>query len=144
MDPVSLVVGAVIAGAAAGVGDGTAAAVREAYGELVRRLRLRFRSSDRPAAEAVLDRRDADPEVWRAALADAVAVTGAGDDPVVLAAAQRVLAVVSPPPGAPGHVVDARGAQGVQVGDQSTQVNSFGAPPAAETAEPGGPGDPPR
>jgi hypothetical protein len=56
----------------------------------------------------------------------------AGRDEALLAAARRVMELLDATGAATGrYQVDARGAQGVQIGDHGTQTNTFGGPPTA-------------
>ena len=128
MDPISLIVAALAAGAAAGVSDTATTAVKDAYTGL--RELVRRRLAGRAAAEVALAEHDSAPEVWRAPLVAELDRAGAGTDEAMLAAAQWVMAIVDEAGTRAGkYVVDLRGAQGVQVGDGNVQVNSFTTPP---------------
>ena len=60
--------------------------------------------------------------------AELVAV-GADDDPAILESARRLMALLDPAGFRAGkYEVDLRGAQGVQVGDHNTQINTFSTP----------------
>jgi hypothetical protein len=89
VDPVSLIVLAVAAGAAAGLKDSAADAVKEAYGALKRRILERHRV-DVSAVE-----RKPDSEHKRASLKEDLADAGAGDDVELREAARRLLAEVA-------------------------------------------------
>jgi hypothetical protein len=70
------------------------------------------------------------PEIWRAPLVAELDGAGAGADEAMVAAAQRVMALVDEAGTRVGkYVVDLRGAQGVQVGDGNFQVTRFTTPP---------------
>ena len=125
MDPLTLVVTALAAGATTGAGQAATAAVTDAYRGLKQLVLRRF--SGRPAAEVALAEHAADPEIWRAPLAQQLTETGATADPAVLEAAQRLLALVDAAGARAGkYSVDAAGAQGVQIGDHNEQTNRFG------------------
>lgn len=126
MDPVSLVVAALIAGASAGVSDGASAAVGDAYARL-KRVVGGLLSVRRAGSEAVLDGGQvSQAHEWEAALVPVLSETGVGRDEQAVAAAREVLALVDPAGSAvTRHVVDLRGAMGVQVGDHNTQCNTF-------------------
>jgi hypothetical protein len=129
MDPVTVVVTALAAGAAAGAKDTASSAVRDAYNGLRELVRRRF--AGRGAATVALEQHAADPQVWEAPLRQEMAATGAADDAGVLQAAQQLLALVDAVGAQAGkYQVDASQAQGVQVGDRNVQTNTFGAPPA--------------
>lgn len=128
MDPVSLVVGALAAGAAKGIGEAAASAVKDTYAELKQRVRSRF--GGREDLELALEQHEADPATWHAPLVKAVTETEAAADKSILATAQQLMELVDPAGAAQGkYVVDARGSQGVQIGDGNIQSNVFGTPP---------------
>lgn len=93
------------------------------------------------SAEVALAEHAEDPETWQAPLTKALTESGAGADPVVIEAAQQLMALLDEAGTRAGkYHVDLRGASGVQVGDGNQQVNFFGAVP--RTADTGtGPGD---
>lgn len=126
MDPVSLVVAALVAGASAGLTGVASAAVSEAYAGL-KRVAGGLLSVRRAGSEAVLDRDQVvEPAVWEGELVPVLAETGVGRDEQVVAAAREVLALVDPAGSAAGkYTLDLRGAQGVQVGNHNTQHNTF-------------------
>ena len=62
MDPITLIVTALAAGAAAAVQDGASAAVKGAYVRL--RDAVRKRLASRADGELVLARHEADPQIW--------------------------------------------------------------------------------
>ncbi|MET9428958.1 MULTISPECIES: hypothetical protein [unclassified Streptomyces] len=118
MTEVDLVVAALAAGASAGLVDTASTAVRDAYGAL--REAVRRRMSAR--GEEVLDAEQVEPEVWEARLREELIASGADRDRELLAAAQNLWALVRPEG---KYHVDTRGAKGVQIGDHSTQNNTF-------------------
>lgn len=124
MDPISLVVGALAAGAASGLTDTATAGVKDAYAGLREMLRRRF--GGRQVAQTVLDEHEKAPEVWQVPLSAELVAVGADTDARLIAAAQRVMALVDEAGSRSGkYVVDLREAQGVQVGDHNTQANTF-------------------
>jgi hypothetical protein len=133
VDPVSVVVGALIAGASGGVSASASAAVQGAYDALVGRLRALFGRGERAgevvAGEVVDDvvgGTQADPAAAESRLRAELVAAGAEGDADLLAAAQRLWALLDPSAFAAGkYRVDLRGAQGVQVGDHNTQVVNF-------------------
>lgn len=128
MDPISLIVGALAAGAAAGLTDTAAGAVRDAYAGLRDLVRRRF--TGRRVAQTALDEHERAPRVWQAPLSAELVAVGADTDAGIVAAAQRVMELVDEVGSASGkYLVDLRGAQGVQVGDRNTQTNTFTIPP---------------
>jgi hypothetical protein len=127
MDPITLIVTALAAGAALGTQDTVSAMVKDAYAGLKALVKKRLGGG--PAAELVLARHEQAPETWQAPLMAELAETGADGDRDLIAAAQVLLDLVSQAEGRTGkYTVDARGAQGVQVGDHNRQDNTFNAP----------------
>jgi hypothetical protein len=124
MDPITLIVTALAAGAALGVTDAASAAVKDAYAGL--KALVKRRLGDGPGAELVVARHEQAPETWRARLIADLAEAGADGDRDLITAAQELLDLVG---GAPGkYTVDARGAAGLQIGDHNRQDNVFNAP----------------
>ncbi|MCA1703214.1 MAG: hypothetical protein LC808_08040 [Actinobacteria bacterium] len=129
MDPLSLILGALAAGAAAGLTDTAAGAVKDAYAGLRDLVRRRF--AGRYLAQTALEEHEKAPQVWQAPLSAELEAVGADTDAQIIAAAQRVMALVDEAGSASGkYLVDLRCAQGVQVGDHNTQTNTFTNPPA--------------
>jgi hypothetical protein len=123
MDEISVVVGALMAGAAKGLTDSAQAALTGAYAALRDRL---VRLLSRRGRGEVVDRFEADPEGGEVELREELAASGAAVDPEVIEAARRVWALVDPAgAGAGKYQVDLRHAKGVQVGDHNTQINRF-------------------
>ena len=125
MDPITLIVTALAAGAALGVQDTASAMVRDAYASLKALVRRRFGGD--PGAEMVLARHEQAPETWQAPLKAELARTGADEDGDLIAAAKALLDLVGQ---AGKYTVDVRGAQGVQIGDHNRQDNVFNAAPS--------------
>jgi hypothetical protein len=127
VDPVSVVAGALIAGASGGVSESVSAAVQGAYEALVGRLRVLFGRGERAeVVDEVVGGVQADPAAAESRLRAELVAAGAEGDADLLAAAQRLWALLDPSAFAAGkYRVDLRGAQGVQVGDHNTQVVNF-------------------
>jgi hypothetical protein len=129
MDPVTLIVTALAAGAASALQDGAAAAVKDAYARL--RAAVRKRLAGRPDGELVLARHEAAPQTWQAPLTAELSESGAGDDAGLTAAAQALMELLDAAGSQAGkYAVVVSGSQGVQVGDRNTQTNTFGPGPA--------------
>jgi hypothetical protein len=126
MDPITLIVTALAAGAALGAQDTVSAMVKDAYAGL--KVLVKRRLGGRPGAELVLARHEQAPETWQAPLKAELAEAGADGDRDLIAAAQALLDLVRAAEGRTGkYTVDAAGAQGVQVGDHNRQDNVFNA-----------------
>jgi hypothetical protein len=114
MDPISLIVAALAAGAAAGVQGAAASAVSDAYAGVKALVKKRF--AGRPDAELILARYERAPQTWQAPLAAELSEAGADRDRDLVAAAQALLDLVDRAGSRTNYSVDARGAKGVQVG----------------------------
>ncbi|MEU6025127.1 hypothetical protein ACGFIK_24110 [Micromonospora sp. NPDC048871] len=124
MDPVTLVVGALAAGALQGTGEAAASAVKDAYQALKAAVAARF--ADRPSGQLVLQEHEQDPEVYAAPLAKQVRAAGADQDPRIVELAQALMALLNEQgAGSAKYQVRLDGAKGVQVGDGNTQTNTF-------------------
>jgi hypothetical protein len=127
MDPITLIVTALVAGAALGVQDTASAMVKDAYASLKALVKKRLGGG--PGAELVVAKHEQDPETWQAPLMAELAETEADRDRDLITAAQALLDLVGEVGGGAGkYTVDVRGAQGVQVGDHNRQGNVFNAP----------------
>jgi hypothetical protein len=128
MDPVTLIVTALAAGAATGITESAASAVKDAYTSL--RALARKRLAGRPDAGLILARHETAPETWQAPLVAVLEEAGAEDDTDLVTAAQALMSLMDEAGARAGkYTVDARGAYGVQVGDHNRQDNVFRAPP---------------
>ena len=124
MDPVTLIVTALAAGAASALQDGTAAAVKDAYVRL--KVLVKKRLASHPDGELVLARHEDAPQTWEAPLAAELSAAGAERDADLLAAAQVLMSLVDEEGTRSGkYLVTVHDSQGVQVGDHNTQTNTF-------------------
>lgn len=133
MDPITLIVTALAAGAALGVSDTASSAVKDAYAGL--RALVKKRLGGRADAELVLAKHEQAAETWRPPLVAELAQAGADRDTELLVAAEALMGLVDAAGTQAGkYAVDVRGAQGVQVGDGNRQDNVFNPPPGASRA----------
>lgn len=125
MDPVTVIVTALTAGAASALQDGASAAVKDAYAQLKALVKVRF--AGRPKGELVLAEYEAAPQTWEAPLAAELSAAGAERNADLLAAAQVLMSLVDEEGTRSGkYLVTVHNSQGVQVGDHNTQTNTFG------------------
>ncbi|MDN4612324.1 hypothetical protein [Arthrobacter burdickii] len=89
MDPVTLIVAALVAGATSGVTDTVSQAVKDGYAGLKNVLAVKFAGN--PKSEQALADYEADPDTYEKPLAKQLKETGADQDTEVLAAAEAVL-----------------------------------------------------
>jgi hypothetical protein len=124
MDPVSLIVAALAAGASAALKDTAGQAVQDAYGGLKSLLKRRL--GEKRRTEDVVDRHEEAPDVWEKPLHDELAKAGLADDEEVIRAAQELLARVDPA-GARGgkYKVTISGGKGIVVGDHARVDMTF-------------------
>lgn len=134
MDPVSLIVAALAAGAALGLKDSASAAVKDAYESL--KVLVRKRLAVRKDGALVLARYQETPQVWEGPLVAELTASGAENDAALAAAAHALMLLADEERYRSGkYQVDAQGSQGVQVGDHSIQRNVFGYRLAAGDAD---------
>jgi hypothetical protein len=128
MDPITLIITALAAGAASALQDGTAQVVKDAYARL--KALVKKRLAERPKGELVLAEHEATPQTWEAPLKAELAEAGAARDADLLDAAQALMNLVDETGARSGkYVVTVRDSQGVLIGDHNTQTNTFGAGP---------------
>jgi len=89
VDPVTLIVAALVAGAAAGAGDVATSAIKDAYAGLKDLIKNKFAGN--VAAEAALEKHETSPEAWEPALKAELVENGADQDEEILAAAKALL-----------------------------------------------------
>lgn len=130
MDPVTLIVAALAAGASAGaisaLQDDVKDAVKSAYAKL--RGLVKKKVAGNQAAEVALAEYDADPATWEAPLTAKLKQAGAADDADLVAAARALMDLVDQAGARAGkYSVTIKDSKGVQVGDNGFQINTFGA-----------------
>jgi hypothetical protein len=134
MDPVTLIVTALAAGAALGLKDTASSAIKEAYGAL--KALVKKRLAGRPDGEMVLEAHEQAPTKWQTTLETELTAAGARSDAELLVAAEVLMSLADAAGYRAGkYSVDVRGSQGVQVGDHNKQHNVFGARPPRPPAE---------
>jgi hypothetical protein len=92
VDPVTLIVAALVAGAAAGLKDTASSVVTDAYNGLKGLVQRKL--AGREGGELVLARHEQDPQVWDRPLVQELTTAGAGDDPALVTAAQALMRLV--------------------------------------------------
>jgi hypothetical protein len=128
MEPITLIITALAAGAALGVKDTASKAVLDAYNGLKSLARRRL--AGRRNGDVVLAEFEEAPQVWREPLAVALTEAGAAQDSDLVAAAEALLrlAEAAGPRGDTYHV-NVTNSRGVQTGDHNVQHNTFGTRP---------------
>ena len=124
MDPVSLVIAALAAGAAAGMRDTASQAVKDAYASLKALVRSRFTGNRQ--AEAALDQAEQQPDSGQELLAEHLRAAGAGGDDELIRAARALLERTDPAGARAGkYNVRITGGKGIVVGDAAHVTMSF-------------------
>jgi hypothetical protein len=128
VDPITLIVAALAAGASAGaldaLKDEAKGKAQAAYAKLHQLVKRRFRGN--AAAEVVLAEYQADPETYTAPLTKKLTEAGAADDADLVAVATELMKLVDQAGARAGkYNVTITNAQGVQIGDGNIQVNRF-------------------
>jgi|SRR5215469_11491224 len=118
MDPITLIVAALAAGAATGVQGTAAMAVKDGYAGL--KALVKKRLAGRPDAEVILARHETAPDTWQAPLAAELSQAGADRDPGLVAAAQALMELIESAGSRAGNItVNAPGAKNVISGHGS-------------------------
>jgi hypothetical protein len=102
VDPLSLIVAALAAGAAAAAKDTASAAIKDAYHGLKGLIQRKLAAS--PAAAVVLAEHEKDPDTYDAPLKKKLAEAAADQDAAILQAARALLEQAGAP-SAPGPVI---------------------------------------
>lgn len=131
MDPVSLIEGALVAGAAASAKDTASQAVKDVYSGLKTLLSRLF--AERPKAQVILDEHEADPETYEKPLKKLLTAAHADQDTTLLAAAERVMTLVQPQQIGMGKftIQNTGTVQGQNIADSQQITQYFGDPPKA-------------
>jgi hypothetical protein len=126
MDPVSMIVTALAAGAAAATKDTVSQVVKDAYAGLKALIQSRF--ANKPQAELALAEFEKDPDTWEKPLEKSLVAAGVDADAAIIEHAQRVLQLVQPQQYSQGkyNVQVTGNVQGQIIGDKAHQENVFG------------------
>ncbi|MEH2219292.1 MAG: hypothetical protein V7K72_19645 [Nostoc sp.] len=89
MEPISMIIAALGAGAIAATKDTAGTAVKDAYQGLKNLIKKKFESE--PKAQMVLEEHEADPETYEAPLKKKLAEAGAEKDTEIIKLAQELL-----------------------------------------------------
>lgn len=125
MDPITLIVTALVAGAASGLKGVAGDAVKDAYRALEGAIRRR--SGTGADVEVALTRVESKPEVWTDPLKDVLAEIGADRDAEIVGAAQTLMSLIDPQQAAAGrYQVQIMGnVQGLAQGDHQHVEMTF-------------------
>ena len=98
MDPISLIIAALVAGAAKAAGD----AAPDAYNGLKALIKRKFESKGQSGANYVLDQHEKQPEAAKELLKGALIEAGADKDEKIIKASQELLKQLKPEESAAG------------------------------------------
>lgn len=94
MDPVTFIVMALAGGASAGLTDAVSQGIKDAYVGL--KSLVLHRVKDQPAGEVAVIEHEKDPDTWSTPLAKTLTNAGADQDPELVTAAERLMALLDP------------------------------------------------
>ena len=94
MEPITLIMAALVAGAAAGVQSTASEAVRDAYRALKGAILGRF--GDRPEVAVTLEKAEQKPDVWGEPLKEVLQEVGADHEEEIVAAAEELIRLARP------------------------------------------------
>jgi hypothetical protein len=128
MDPITLILTALAAGAASGLQDSASSAMKSAYASL--KALVKRHLSDRPAGELALAEYESAPDAGERPLMALLEAAGADRNAELVKAAQALMSLADEAGSRAGkYAVDVQGSQGVQIGEGNIQHNTFNAPP---------------
>ena len=107
MDPITLILTALVTGAAKAAGD----AAPDAYKGLKALIQKKF--AGKPVAEAMLEEHEKDPETYAAPLKKNLVEAGVDQDEAILKAVQELLKQLEPEAAALGTINIGQGAKGI-------------------------------
>ncbi|MBT3338393.1 MAG: hypothetical protein HN975_10805 [Anaerolineae bacterium] len=127
MDPVSLIISALTAGAVAALQETAGTAIKDAYQGLVSLLQKK--NSKDPKAKAVLEGHAKDPNTWQKPLEKSIQESGAAEDKEILLAAQKLIELMQSQKSLPKYDVKIEGdVQGFVQGDNAKVTMNFNKP----------------
>jgi hypothetical protein len=129
MDPISLILTALVSGATASVKDTANQAVKDTYNGL--KTLIQNKLVGKPDAEIALAKYEKKPDAWKAALEDELKEARVAQDTAIIEAAQKLMKLVQPQQAAQGkyNVQITGNVQGFAQGDNQTVHMSFGTEP---------------
>ncbi len=125
MDPVSVVLAALAAGATAAAKDTASQAVKDAYAGLKALVKKRF--DRKPQAEMTLVEYEKDTDTWEKPLQKSLVETGADQDEAIVQQAQLLLKLINPQQASQGkYNVQIGEGKGIVIGDGARVEQHFG------------------
>jgi len=129
MDPITLILTALVSGAITSVKETASQEVKDTYNGL--KTLLHDKLVGKPAAEMALAQFEEDPDVWKAPLEKELKKAGIAQDKEIIDTAQRVMTLVQPQQIAQGkyNVQNIGNVQGFTIGDYQQIAINFGNEP---------------
>lgn len=124
MDPINLIITALLTGAASAAKDTASTAIKDAYASLKTLVRRRFEG--KAAAQAALAESEKKPEAWKAPLEDALKETNADNDAAILESARYLLQIIQPNQTIKEYNITVHNAKGMVIGDRAIVHQTFG------------------
>jgi hypothetical protein len=124
MDPITLILTALVAGAAASVQATAGEAVKDAYAGLKTLLQRKF--AGKPVAEKALTEYERNPDIWKALLTQELQETKADQDQDIIVAAQQLIQLDQLGNRKYTNITFSGPAQGTVIGDRNTITQTFG------------------
>lgn len=125
MEPVSVILAALAAGASAAAKDTISEATKDAYAGL--KALVKKRLSDESKVEMVLAEYEGDPDTWEKSLKKSLVEAGVDKDEEVLQQAQQLLKLVRPQQVAQGkYNIQIGEGKGIAIGDNAQVDQHFG------------------
>jgi hypothetical protein len=125
MEPISLILAALAAGATSGAKDTAGKVIKDSYEGLKGLIKSKFAENE--AAKVVLDEHEKDPETYEAPLKKKLSEAGVDKEDAILKAAQEILKQAKSEESMAAKFKTEFQAEvkGAQIGDGNTQENTF-------------------
>jgi hypothetical protein len=132
MDPITLILSALSAGAGAGGQSVTNNLIKDVYTGLKTLVQRKF--TGKPGAELALQEHESDPQTWEVPLKKALTEAHVEQDAAIIEAAQKMMTLVQPQQAAMGkyNVQITGNVQGYAQGDHQQITMNFGNAPKDE------------
>jgi hypothetical protein len=129
MDPLTLILTALTAGASASIQDTASQAIKDSYSGLKALILRKF--SDQPKTQTVLDEYEEDPDTYEKPLRKALSTSHLDQDEELITAAHQMMTLVQPQQASMGkyNIQNTGTVQGQIVGDNSNVTMHFGNTP---------------
>jgi hypothetical protein len=123
MDPISMIISALSAGAISAMQETTTQAIKDSYQGLKALIQRKF--AGHPKDNLILEEHGKDPETWEKPLEKALTDAGAADDKQILEAAQKLVDQLKERPQGGKYNVQVSNSQGTVIGDHANVEMDF-------------------